>query len=402
MPSKHRSEGEVIGYLAFMGVLLAFGIDASLPAFDELRPAFGLEADSNRITLIVTLYLVGMAVGQLLYGPLSDQFGRVRALQVGVGVYCLGAVGAIVAPSFELLLFSRLVWGLGAAAPGVLRAAVARDLYEGSEMARVVSIMMGVFLMGPVVAPIVGEGILAVGSWEWVFAAALVLAAIQLLWTRRFGETLPPELRRPFDLRSTLRGFRSVTTNATTLAYTAALTFGFGSFIIFLGSSQPIIDNIYGRGDQFVVWFAVASILQAISFFSVNHFIERWGSHRVAVTVAATSVLLNVVLLTLAIASDGVPTFAAWIALVAVSNALITLLTPTCYSLALEPMGAIAGTASAVMGFASTLGGSLLAGVVNATIEDAVTPMAVGYVVYGSLAVAALRRAGRSSARATP
>ncbi len=397
MPSKHRSEGEVIGYLAFMGVLLAFGIDSSLPAFDELRPAFGLDPDSNRITLIVTLYFIGMAVGQLLYGPLSDQFGRVRALQVGVAVYCLGAVGAILAPSFELLLLSRLVWGLGAAAPGVLRAAVARDLYEGSDMARVVSIMMGVFLMGPVIAPIVGEGILAVGSWEWVFAAALVLAAIQLLWTRRFGETLPPELRRPFDLRSTLVGFRAVSSDTTTLAYTAALTFGFGSFIIFLGSSQPIIDNIYGRGDQFVLWFAAAAILQAIAFFSVNRFIERWGSHRVAITVASTAVLLNLALLALAVANDGVPTFATWIALVAVSNALITLLTPTCYSLALEPRGALAGTASAVMGFTSTLGGSLLAGVVNTMIDNTVTPMALGYVVYGSLAVAALRWAGRSS-----
>ncbi len=261
--TKQRSEREVIGYLAFMGILLAFGIDASLPAFDELRVAFGLAEDSTRISLIVTLYFLGMAFGQLVYGPLADRFGRAPALTGGVGLYCLGAIGSIVAPTFELLLVSRLVWGLGAAAPGALRATIARDLYSGDQMARVIAVMMGVFMLGPVIAPIVGQGILSISSWQWVFGSALILAAVQLVWTRLFGETLDPANRRPLEPMEIVRGFRIVFSNRSTIGYTAALTFGFGAFIVFLGSSQPVIDTIYGRGDEFALWFAVASVLMA-------------------------------------------------------------------------------------------------------------------------------------------
>lgn len=389
-----RSERHVVAYLAFMGILLAFGIDAALPAYDELRAAFGLEPDSSRITLIVTLYFFGLAAGQLIYGPVSDRFGRVAALRAGLLLYCLGAVGSILAPTLGALLASRLVWGLGAAAPGVLRAAIARDLYAGNQMARVISVMMGVFMLGPVLAPIAGEGILRVASWEWVFGSALLLAGALFLWTFRFGETLDPAHRRPLDLRATAAGFRLVFGTRVTLAYTMALTFGFGGFIIFLGSAQPVIDNIYGREDQFVFWFAAAGVLMALMFFGINRFIERHGAHRVAVTVSATSVALSAVLLLFALLTGGVPGFAVWMVLIGFANAFTTMLTPTCYALGLEPMGALAGTASAVMGFLSTAGGSALAAVVDAAIDETVTPMAAGYVVYGSIALASLLWAG--------
>jgi len=392
-----RSERHVVAYLAFMGILLAFGIDAALPAYDELRAAFDLEPESNRITLIVTLYFFGMAAGQLIYGPVSDRFGRVAVLRAGILLYCLGAIGSIVAPTFGALLVSRLVWGLGAAAPGVLRAAIARDLYAGNQMARVISVMMGVFMLGPVLAPIAGEGILRLASWEWVFGSALLLAAALFAWTFRFGETLDPTNRRPLDLRATADGFRLVFGSRVTLGYTLALTFGFGGFIVFLGSAQPVIDNIYGRGDQFVFWFSAAAVLMALMFFSVNRFIDRHGAHRVAVTVAAAAVALSTLLLLVALVDDGVPPFPAWILLIGLANAFTTMLAPTCYALGLEPMGALAGTASAVMGFVSTAGGSALAAVVDAAIDDTVTPMAMGYVVYGSIALASLLWAGAAA-----
>lgn len=395
---QHRSERHVIAYLAFMGILLAFGIDAALPAFDELRATFGLEPASSQITLVVTLYFFGMASGQLVYGPLADRFGRVPALRLGIAIYCAGAIGSILAPSLGWLLASRLVWGLGAAGPGVLRAAIARDLYSGDQMARVIAAMMGVFMIGPVLAPVAGEAILAVGSWEWIFGAALILAVALMGWTFRFGETLDPANRRPLDFTRTVGGFRAVFSTQPTLAYTMALTFGFGAFIIYLGSAQPIIDNIYDRGDRFALWFGVASAAMAVSFFSVNRFIERYGASRVAVGSSTLAVTASAVLLVWSLAADGVPSFWVWLILVGVANAFTTLLTPTCYALGLEPMGDRAGTASAVMGFVSTAGGSALAAIVDATISDTVTPMAVGYVGYGSVALAWLHWAARSPA----
>lgn len=396
-PQRERTEREVIAYLAYMGILLAFGIDAALPAFDELRPAFGLEPESNRITLVVTWYFIGLAAGQVVYGPLSDRFGRIPALRLGIAIYCLGAIGSIVAPNIELLFASRLVWGLGAAAPGVLRAAIARDLYAGDQMARVMSIMMAVFLMGPILAPVAGEAILAVASWEWVFAASLVLAAVLAAWTARFGETLDPDQQRPLEPRAILRGFRVVFTTRSTFGYTMGLTFGFGGFIVYLGSSQPIIDVIYDRGDQFALWFGVAGGIMAIGFFSVNRFIDRYGAHAVAVFCAVTSVVASAVLLVEALRTDGVPSFWTWLALIVIANMFITLLTPTGYSLGLEPLGELAGTASAVMGLVSTAGGSALAAIVDSQIDDTITPMALGYVSYGLIAVAFLLWAGAAT-----
>ena len=400
--ARQRSEASVIAYLAFMGVLLAFGIDSSLPAFDDIRAAFGLDPDSNRVTLVITLYFLGTAFGQLVYGPISDRYGRIPALRLGIAVYSLGALGSILAPNFGLLLVSRLVWGLGAAAPGVLRAAIARDLYAGNQMARVISVMMGFFLLGPVIAPIVGQAILEVGSWEWVFGVALVLAAILLAWTAWFGETLDPADRRSFEFRSTMAGFRQVFTTRSTRRYTLTLTFGFGAFMVFLGSSQPIIDDIYGRGDQFAFWFGAAAALMAVFFFSVNRFIDRFGAHRVAVASASLALSLSAVLLLVALVGDGVPPFAVWIVLVALANAFTTLLTPSCYALGLEPMGELAGTASAVMGFVSIAVGSALASVIDASIDTTVTPMALGYVVYLSIALVFLVGADAGADEDTP
>ncbi len=390
MTGKARRERFVIAYLAFTGILLAFGIDASLPAFDELSAAFGLPEGSNRISLVVTVYFVGMATGQLVYGPLADRFGRVPAMLVGVGLYSLGAIGAMAAPSFGLLLTARLVWGLGAAAFAALRTSIARDLYEGDQMARVIAIMMSVFMAGPILAPLVGEIILAFADWRAVFGAALVLAAVQAVWTVRFGETLDPAHRRPLQPSEVARSFRAVFGHPVTARYTLALATAFGSFIIFLGSSQPVIDNIYDRGDQFALWFAVASVAMIVAFLSVNRFIERYGSARVAATAAAVSTAGGGAVVVAALVSDGVPPFGVWFGLVVVINAFGTLLTPTCFSLAMAPMGHQAGTASGVMGFVSSAGGALLAGLVSALIVDTVTPWGLGQLIYGAATMALL------------
>ena len=392
-----RSEREVIAFLAFMSILLAFGIDASLPAFDALRVEFGLEPDSTRISLIVTLYFVGMAVGQLFYGPLADRYGRIPALLVGIGLYGLGAIGSMLAPSLEWLLASRLVWGLGAAAAGALRTTVARDLYSGDQMARVISIMMGFFMTGPIIAPVVGAVLLSLGSWRWIFLMALILAAILVVWALRFGETLAPENRRPLELARIGSGFYSVFANQLTLRYTLAMTFAYGAFFSFLGSSQPVIAQIYDRGDTFPLWFGLMSIAFVVAFFSVNPFIVRHGAHKVAVSAIVATLVSSTALLAVASLSHGVPSFWVWLIAVGVANAFLTLLTPTCFSLALAPMGDRAGTASGVIGFTTSAGGAALAAIIDASIDATVTPMAFGYVLYGLAALGFLMSAAAGS-----
>lgn len=363
-------------------MLLAFGIDASLPAFDDIRAAFDMSPDDTAVTMTVTVYFVGLAFGQLGFGVLSDSIGRLRALQLGLAFYMLGAVAAALAPSFGMLLFARFVWGVGAAGPGVMRSAIARDLYEGDEMTRVITIVMAVFLVGPIFVPFVGVGILSVGTWRWVYLSALTVALFAVLWSFRFGETLPPEARRPFTIRPLISAAKAVVTTPLTIGRILAQTMFSAAFFVFLGSAQPIISRIYDREDQFALWFAAIGVLTIVMLLINNNLISRFGSAHLLVVFSVAEVIVAATGLAIFIAADGVPRFLVWFVWVAAASSLLTIIAPMCNGLALAPMGEIAGTASAVLGFLSMAGGAILASIVDAQIEGSVTPMALGYLIY--------------------
>ena len=379
----------MVAFLAFLSMMGAFGVDASLPAFDEIRSDVGLDPGSNRITLMITVYLVGNALGQMLCGPFADRFGRAPVLRVGLVVAALGIAGTISSQGLPALLASRLLWGLGNGAPANMRATVARDLYLGDHMARVVSRVMGFFLLGPIVVPLLAEGILAVGSWRTVFTVGLALAGVGTVWSLRFGETLAPVDRRPLGWAATGAAFHQIVKNRTTVGYLVALTFTQAAFFVWLGSSQPVFDLVYGRADRFAVMFSAGGVVQAVGFFSVGWFINRYGAHRVAVTSIGLVLVLNVALVALVARADGRPSFWVWFILITASNVFLSMVTPTGLALALQPMGAIAGTAAGVIGASSMAGSAVLAALVDVRISTTVTPMTVGYLLYGALAMAA-------------
>lgn len=389
-----RSDTAVVAYLAYLGILLAVGVDISLPAFDELDTAFGLSDRGVSVGVIGTVYIVGMAIGQLAYGVASDRFGRRTTMLFGIGLYSLGVVLALVAPNLEILLAGRLLWGFGAAAPFVLRQAIARDLYEGDRMARIITIVTAAFLLGPIFVPIIGAGILLVAPWQGVFAASLLAAGVAFAWAWRFGETLDPAARRPLELRPLADALRLVVTTRATIGHIGAQTFVSASFFIWLGSAQPIIDDIYDRGSQFAFWFAASGIVMALSLLANGRMIDRFGSRRLAVGISIAFVVACGVGTMITFGAGGVPSIWTFFAWAAVVNALGTLLTPLCYTLALEPMGALAGTASAVLGVVSLGGGALLAATIDARIDDTVTPMVVGSLVFGLIGLALLVWAG--------
>jgi DHA1 family bicyclomycin/chloramphenicol resistance-like MFS transporter len=396
-----RTDASVISYLAYLGILLAVGIDISLPAFDELDAAFGLSDRGVSVGVVGTVYILGMAIGQLVFGVASDRFGRRSTMLFGIGLYSVGVLTAIFATSLEVLLAGRLLWGLGAAAPFVLRQAIARDLYDGDRMARIITIVTAVFLLGPIFVPIVGAGILLFAPWQGVFAAALIASAAAWVWTLRFGETLAVDERRPLQVRPLLDALRLVVTTRVTIGHIGAQTFASAAFFIWLGSAQPIIDDIYDRGSQFAFWFAASGVVIALALLANGRMIGRFGARRVAVAVSSAFVVVGVVGVAVTFAASGVPSIWAFFAWAAITNALGTLVTPLCTSLALEPMGALAGTASAVLGALSLGGGALLAAVVDARIDATVTPMVVGSLLFGTTGLALLLWAGAPS-RSTP
>lgn len=378
----------MIAFLAFTGMLLAFGVDASLPAFDDISSEFGLTEQGLSVSLVGTLYLLGMAVGQLFYGPISDRFGRSPTLRVGLVLYGLGALCAAFAPTFGFLLAARLLWGIGAAGPFVLRSAIARDLFEGDRMARVVTLMTAVFLIGPILVPFVGQAVLSFASWPYIFILAVLLAGADFIWTLKFGETLAFENRRPLTMRPLAHAAGLVFRNRVTIGHIGVQTFGNAAFFIYLGSSQPIIDRIYGQGDNFPIWFGLSGVIMIFALLVNNRLLQQHTASRLVLIALSLQVAASVIGLVVTLGADGRPPFWVWLTWIYVVNALSTIVTPMASAIALQPMGKLAGTAAAIMGFLSLGVGALVAAFFDAQIDLTVTPMLVGWVLCGSLALA--------------
>ncbi|WP_231897606.1 Bcr/CflA family efflux MFS transporter [Ilumatobacter coccineus] len=391
-----RTERSVIAFLAFIGILMAFGVDAALPAFDELSESFDLEARNLSPAITGTVYFVGMALGQVVYGVLGDRFGRRPILLIGIGVYALGALVSAIAPNLEVLLAARFVWGLGASAPTVLRMAIARDLFDGDRMARVVSTVAAVFLLGPIIVPIAGEGILLVGSWRLVFGAALVLASIAFVWTLRFGETLADEHRRTLRFGPFVEALEAVVRTSSTRWSILSMAFFTGSFFVWLGSAQVILDQVYDRDSQFTIFFGLSGVGMAIALMSNGRLIDRFGIRYLAVRASVAFVVVAAIGTIAAVAADGVPSLWVWFGWACVANALNMILGPMSSAIAMEPMGDKAGMASALLGLTQLGGGAILAAIVDARIDATVTPMVVGALVYGAAGLGCMVLAVRS------
>jgi DHA1 family bicyclomycin/chloramphenicol resistance-like MFS transporter len=386
---------EYVAFLATVSMTIAMAIDVMLPALSEMKESLGLAPESNSIALTVTLYFLGMSVTQLVYGPLSDHFGRKPILYTGLAVYGFGAVLSAAAPNLTVLLVARFVWGVGAAAMRVLSNAMARDVFEGDAMARVLALVISVFLLGPVFAPLLGEGLLQLGSWRWVFAGGAGTGLAVFVWSFRLEETLAPEHRLPLGFNRTAQAFRAVLTTHETLWYSIAQVFGYGNLLMYLASSELLFDVVYDRSDQFAVAFSLAGIASATVAFTNSRIVERMGTARLLRIGAFAAVALAGALAALSIASEGVPPFHLWWLLVALVMATFSILVPTTNALAMQPMGHLAGTAAAVVGTFSMGGGSILGAIVDRTLSTSVTPQAIGFFVFTTASLAAVLIADR-------
>jgi len=337
------------------------------------------------VSLIVTAYFLGMAAGQLVWGLPSDRIGRRAALLGGLTLYGIGAAGAAMSNTMTTLLVARFIWGLGAAGPGVLRNSIARDLYSGDRLARITSLTMAIFLIGPAVAPSVGELILLGDDWRLVFAAAVPLSVVGIVWAFRFGETMAPENARPFDFRTIRRGTSVFFRTRTTIGYSAAITTSSGAFFIYLGSGQPIVDEIYGYGDWFALTFFATAACIGVTVWVSSRYISRFGADAVGSLATKVMVSTAAAFAITCLATGGKPPFGVWMFFVSVFASSTTVSTPAFVALAMTPMARIAGTASALNGVLTIGVASLLAVVFDRMIDDTVTPMAMGFVVYSSM-----------------
>ena len=377
--------GLFVALIAALMAVTPLGIDSMLPALPHIGRSLGV-SNENHQQWVIAIYVFGFGAAQIVYGPLSDRFGRKAILVPSLSLFATLSILAGLASSFKLLLIARLFQGIAGASSRVLTISIVRDCYSGRQMARVMSTSFMVFLMVPVLAPSIGQGIMLVGSWRLIFfflaAFALVVAA---LLSATIRETLHPEYRRPLSPRVIGQGVWRTLTDRSALGYTLAITLIFGALMGFINSIQQIFQDIFHAPSKFPLVFAGIGLSMAVAAFTNSRIVERLGTRKVS-----HSALLGM------IAVSAIHSFVAWTGHETVlSFALLQFATMFFFgllgsnfgSMAMENVGEIAGTASSVQGFVSTCGGVLLGLVIGQSFNGTALPLTLGYLVFGSLAL---------------
>lgn len=391
---------EFVAIVTSMMAMAAMAIDLMMPTFADLRADYGLAADDGRVGWVVTSFFFGLALGPWLYGPASDRFGRRPPLYAGLTLYLVCALAAALAPSLATMLIIRFIWGLGAGASRVLSMALVRDRYEGDGMARLMSLIMAVFLLVPILAPALGALVNAVAPWRVVFAMPALMAVGLMLWCRRLPETLPPERRRPLT-RAALRAAVRASANRTTVCSTLAVMFLFGMMTSYLSSFELILHGTYHRASWFPVLFGAVGVLLAGASLASARMVRLLGMVTLLRRVSWLGVLTSGVFLAVAFAGDGVPPL--WLLMVLLSSVIPVVqgLIPNANTLAMQPVPHVAGTASALIGTITTGGGAAIGMIVTTVYDGTARPMAIGLAVCMATAWVFIRLASPSRSQQT-
>jgi DHA1 family bicyclomycin/chloramphenicol resistance-like MFS transporter len=383
----HRAGGrEFILLVSLLMAMGAMGIDLMLPAFPDIRSDFGMGSDSAQVGWIVTAFFLGLGIGPLVWGPLSDRFGRRAPLFAGLVLYVTGASLAALAPSFALICVARVLWGLGAAAPRSLSLALVRDRYEGDNMARLMSMMLALFLVVPILAPGMGATLNALGPWRLVFwfPAAAGLALGTWAW-RRLPETLPPHRRRPFTWAALGNAGRAVVGNRQTMCFTVALTFLYGVMTTYLSGTEVIIDEVYGYETYFPIIFGGLAVMLALSALNNARLVNRLGLRALIRRMAVIGVVIGLTFVGVAFTGGGHPNFWLFVITLGITVPLAQGLVPNANTAAMAPVPHVAGTASAIIASTMTAGGALLGAIVTSAFDGTVRPFAVGILAFISI-----------------
>ncbi|WP_246594338.1 multidrug effflux MFS transporter [Mameliella sediminis] len=388
---------ELIALMAMLAAIIAFSIDAMLPALPAMAAEMSPDAP-NRVQLVVTIFVLGMGIGTLFTGPLSDFFGRKPVVLAGTALYIAAAALAAQAESLGMLLFARLLQGLGAAGPRVVSMAIIRDLFAGRQMAQIMSFVMMVFTLAPAIAPTIGAAMVSFAGWHSIFWAFVFFAGVLSLWLSvRLPETLPRGARLPFRTADLWQATKETMSYPVVRLSIAVQSCVFGMLFATISSVQQIYEISFDKGDSFPLWFGVVAILSASGSVLNAMLVVRIGMRRLVSIMLAVQIVLSGGLLLVQLA--GVSGDALFVIFFiwqfgAFFQAGMTI--GNLNAMAMEPVGHIAGMAASVIGFISTVAAVVLAVPVGLMFDGTALPLAIGVLVFaiaGLLLMQAMRRA---------
>ena len=380
---------EFIILVSIMFGMIAFGTDTMLPAFPDIAKDLEL-LNVNKAQLIISSFILGTGLGQLISGPISDTFGRKPIITIGLMIFILACIAAYYAETLEMMLVARFIQGLGISAPRTVTMALIRDLYSGRKMAQVMSLAMAIFVLVPALAPSIGQLLFINFGWRSIYMAFIAFALIGLLWLNlRQPETLPFEQRKKLSSTEFLSAFKVVITNTAVVKYTVTLALGFGALFGYLNSAQQIFVDTLGAGMKFPMYFAIISILAAPASFMNAALVMKYGMKLLATIGFALQIIFAIITI-LIINQDFISM--EWLLVIFISWSVIAFFLKGLYfgnlnALAMEPMGEIAGMASAIIGASATILGILIAIPIGLAFNGTATPVLFGYITCSSLAL---------------
>ena len=382
-PSPHPGMGfgQFVGLIAAMMAVNALAIDSMLPAMPQIGQALGV-ATANERQWILTAYLLGFGAAQIVYGSLADRFGRKPVLLAGLAIYVVFATACAFSTSFEMLLTARVLCGVGAAATRVLSVSIVRDCYSGRQMARVMSLSFIVFLGVPIIAPSVGQAIMLVAPWPWVFGILAIFGLAVIVWSAiKLPETLHPEDRTPLAAGPVLAAFKECLTNRIAVGYTLAATLVLGGLFGFLNSAQQVFVDVLGAGNLFTLIFAAIAGGIALSSLLNARIVGRLGMRMVSHVTLVGYIAFAVVHALVAL--SGHETLWTFSLLQAGMMFCFGMVMSNFGAIAMEPLGHLAGTAASVQGFITTIGGALFGFYIGQLFDGTTVPLTLGFAGFG-------------------
>jgi len=372
---------EFVVLMAFIISLVALSIDAMLPALPEIAADLAFERPNDG-QFIISMLFVGMGFGQIVFGPLSDSIGRKPAINIGFLVFIIGCLVSIYARDFNDMMLGRLLQGLGAAGPRVVAIALVRDCYKGREMARVMSFVMTIFILVPVIAPAIGQVIIAYLDWHSIFILFLILAIMALTWfSIRQPETLPKDRRIRFSVTQMISDIKTIVSIPAAIGYTITMGFIFGAFVGYLSSSQQIFQVQYALGNQFPVYFGVLAASIGLASLLNSQMVMRFGMRRLSQVAMISIAVLSSTFMLIVQHYQGHPPLPMLMGYLLGVFFFMGILFGNLNALAMEPLGHIAGLGAAVVGSVSTLIAVGFGVLISAAYDGTIIPLVIGFAV---------------------
>lgn len=382
---------EFVTLMAVMISITALSIDMMLPALPQIGRDLSV-GHANDAQLVVSVLLLGMGIGQLLFGPLSDSFGRKPVIVTGFVIFIIGCLFSIFSTRFELMVFGRLIQGIGTGGPRTAIIALVRDQYGGRSMARIMSLVMAVFIIVPVIAPALGQAVSMTLGWRAIFGALMIQGFIALSWfSIRQPETLSRGDRIPFSAGRIQKGVVGVFKNRLSMGCTFASGFISGVLISYLSSAQQIFQEVYGLGREFPIYMATLALFVGGASFVNSRIVMRFGMRELSHRAIMSFIFLMAIYLVITFQLGGSSPLWVMMAFFAPSFFCMGILFGNLNAMAMEPLKHMAGIGAAIIGSLSNFISSLLGAFIGRCYDGSALPLAAGFVILGILTAVAMR-----------